>query len=414
MTIPINPVHTGTTGVLEPAPLNPGIQLIALALQKRQELELARQDLTQKREQFELQKKLVGKQIEGLDLEREKQKRAFQEADDDLAAQEVAHRIFVGNLPQANDMAAWGRVISEVKDPRVGKHLMTEIQDMFSTRATAGQAQGDELRNQQTILGMTEDRQIHDILQGLGTRQWTRQSIGQAVGKVIAINPQKAGAVATALNSLLPDYQIVLNEDGTVGYAAKAPTDASLGVKPKRPTDEQNKLATYAIRVLEGNATMTDLENKFPGIGQRVDDRIRSLRTIEQIPAVGRATATILTPDILRTLSPNERKYANARIDLGNALLRRASGAQINMEELDRETAPYVPTLYQPEDVVPSIQQRRLQQGLLFAEQSGNAFNPNRLSPAARRFLLQNIAPHPGYSPNNPFVQQPGTTVVPQ
>lgn len=272
--------------------------------------------------------------------------------------------------------------------------------------ASQAAAQHSKTLNDIAIAGQDEDRRINAVLSRFAGRQWNRSTVGQAVGQVFAISHQKAGQVATTLNSMLPDFQIVLNPDGTVGYAAKQPTDTSIGVKPPRPTDEQNKLATYGVRVLEGNATMTDLENKFPGIGQRVDDRIRALRATEQVPVLGRAAATILTPQLLRGLSPDERKYVNARIDLGNALLRRASGAQINMEELDRETAPYVPTFRQQEDVVPSIQQRRLQQGLLFAEQAGAAFDPNRLTPAARRYLLQNLAPHPGYSPDNPNVPQ--------
>jgi hypothetical protein len=391
-----------------------GLKVVAMALQRRQELELARQKLAQEQQQFEIQKKILGSQFEGQQLENEKKKREFKTQDEELAAEDQANRIFIGNLPTAHDMNAWGQVMANVKDPKVGAHLMAHIQGMFELQGKAGTAESTDLKNQQTILGMAEDRQIHGILQGLAGREWNRTTIGKVVGRIMAINPEKAGHVATTLNSMLPDYQIVLNPDGTVGYAAKQPGDASLGVKPPRPTDEQNKLATYAVRVLEANATMTDLENKHPGIGQKVDDRIRALRGIEQIPALGRAAATVLTPQFLRGLSSEERRYVNARVDLGNAILRRASGAQINMEELDRETAPYVPTFRQQEDVVPSIQQRRLQQGLLFSEQAGAAFNPNRLSPGARRYLLENIAPHPGYSPDNPFLQQPGTTVVPR
>lgn len=418
MTIPIQTPQIGTTGVVQQPgiaeQIAPGLQVVAMALQRRQELELARQQLAQKREEFELHKKIAGTQLEGMQLENEKKKRALVAEEEDLVAQDEALRIFTGGLAQANDMPAWGRIIAGVKDPQVGAHLMSRIQEMAALRGQEASAQGAELKNQQTVLGMAEDRQIHDVIQKLSGRQWNRQTVGQAVGRVVAINPQKAGQVATALNALLPDFQVVLNEDGTVGYAAKEPSDASIGVKPKRPTDEQNKLATYAVRVLEANATMTELENRFPGIGQAVDDRLRAVRALEQVPAVGRPLATGITPSVLRTMTPEARKYANARIDMGNALLRRASGAQINMEELDRETTPYVPVSGQDNSIVPSIQQRRLQQGLLFSEQSGNAFNPNRLSPAARRYLLESIVPNPGYSPDNPFVKRtPGTTVTP-
>ena len=101
-------------------------------------------------------------------------------------------------------------------------------------------------------------------------------------------------------------------------------------------------------------------------------------------------------------------------------MLRNVSGAQINLEELDRELAPYVPMFRMGEDVVPSIQQRRHTLGLQFVDQAGNEFNPNRLSPLARRYCLRALTQgsQETTDQNPPQVplpgNQPGVTVIPR
>jgi len=415
LTIPIAPPNIGTTGVVEQPGAGQGLQLIALALQKRRELEQERQELAQRREQFELHKKIAGKQLAGMEIDQEQKLREMKAREDDLADRDEALRIWTGGLTQHNDPAAWGRIIAGVKDDGVATHLMSRLSEMATLQNTQASAQGTDLRNQQTVMGMEEDRQIHGIIQKLSNRPWDRRTISEAVGRVVAINPQKAGQVATALGSLLPDVAPHINDDGTVSWVPKAPGAVEgAPVQPARATDEQNKLATYGVRVLENNARMTELEQQFPGIGQRVDEKMSNVRSLEQYPGVGRTLATKALRVAVRGMSPEEREYWNLRTDTGNAFLRRATGAAMNMEELDRETSPYVPISGEDEGGVQAKQARRLQQGLLFVQQSGNAFRPNALSPKARQSLLQNIAPHPGYSPDNPFHPQPGTTTVPR
>lgn len=416
MTIPISPVNIGTTGVVKQPSVLEQIAPILEALS---------------------QQKLAKAQIANLQSLAEERKLAAAKAARELQDQADAAAAFYQHLsgaavrvkpekPSADGTPSHQGVDNTngtlIPLPQFEKglapgalvHYQGLIQDynksvVQSQDVAASQAQQQHTQFQDTITqaGLDEDRRISGVLSRFAGRQWNRSTINRTIGEVLTINPQKAQQVATTINSLLPDYQVVVNDNGTVSYVSKQPEGGVAGapVQPKRPTDEMNKLGEYARRVLEGNATMTDLENKQPGIGQRVDDRLRALRSIEQIPVAGRAAATVLTPQFLRGLSSDERRYVNARIDLANAFLRRASGAQINMEELDRETTPYVPTFRQPEDVIPSIQQRRLQAGLSFAEQAQNGFDPNRLSPAARRYLLQGIAPHPGYTPGNPYTQ---------
>ena len=301
-------------------------------------------------------------------------------------------------------------------------HYHQLVQDYNQTvlqrqQETASQAQVQHTQTLDTIAqqGMDEDRQISAVLNRFAGKPWTQNTMNQAIGQVVAINPQKAGQVATALAAMMPNYTPHVNERGDITFLPNKPgPTVGAPLQPARPTDEQAKVGNYGVRVLEANAIMTRLENKSPGIGQRVDAKISTVRSVEQYPGVGRALATKALRVALASMTPEERLYWNARTDIGNALLRRASGAQINMEELDRETSPYVPLAGEDEGVVQSKQARRLQQGLLFGQQAGNAWDPNKLSPDARRYLLAPVIPHPGYSPDNPFVAQPGTTTVPK
>lgn len=399
MTIPVSPVHINPQFI--PNQQTPGMELLVRALEQRRELDLKKQKIQQEREQFELNKRLIGTEIEGAELLNAKRKKELKDAEDDLLAQDQAYQLWVGNLPRAGDMRQWGEVIAGVKDKRVAGHLMGYVEDFFKAGAQQATATGTELRNDGMRRDLDEDTQIQDVLGRFSQRSWNRNTIRQAIGQVVAINPQKAGQVASALNALLPDYQIQVNDDGTVAYIPRSPGETVGEVQPRRPTDEQNKVANYAVRVLEANATMTDLERRFPGIGQRVDGIIRTVRSIEQYPVVGRALATQALKAAIASMSPGERLYFNSRTDVGNALLRRASGAQINMEELDRETVAYAPIANEDEAVVLSKQQRRLQQGLLFAQQAGAAFRPNSLTPEARRYLLSGFV-----GANNPAPQR--------
>ena len=203
--IPIQPVNIRPE--LAPTPpsfveqFGTGFQVIALALQKRQELEAAKQKLTLDREKFELQKKLTGTEIAGMELEHEKMKRAFKAQDEDLVAQDEALRIFTGNLPTAHDPQAWGQVFANVKDPRVGAHLMTLIQGMTELRGKGATAESTELGNRKTIFGINQDQLTRSILQRYGPRLTTERGQQQAIAEIAAnAGPEAANSVASAFN----------------------------------------------------------------------------------------------------------------------------------------------------------------------------------------------------------------------
>jgi hypothetical protein len=131
--IPIQSVNINPQFV--PNQGNPGLELLMRALQQRREIELRKKKLAQDQEQFELNKRIAGSQIEGQDLINAERKAKLKKEEEDTAAQDQAHQIFVGNLTRANDMAGWGEVIVGVKDRAVGRHLMDYIKDYFTTEA---------------------------------------------------------------------------------------------------------------------------------------------------------------------------------------------------------------------------------------------------------------------------------------
>ena len=140
MTIPINPVHLGSTGVVQNQNtpeerffqlLQTGIQSGQLAADRRARIEIAIENLRRQREQFELNKMIAGPQMEGQKLENKKKERQLKHDEEDLTAQEEANRVFTSNIMTATDPKSWGHVIASVKDPLVRDHLMTDIKNYF-------------------------------------------------------------------------------------------------------------------------------------------------------------------------------------------------------------------------------------------------------------------------------------------
>jgi hypothetical protein len=83
-------------------------------------------------------------------------------------------------------------------------------------------------------------------------------------------------------------------------------------------------------------------------------------------------------------MTPEERSYWGAMQDVGNARLRRASGAQINRQEYEREIRPLVPLAGEGSENVSEKQRRREQAGRLYIRGAKRQFTPDILSPRAR------------------------------
>lgn len=189
------------------------------------------------------------------------------------------------------------------------------------------------------------------------------------------------------------DGQYFTDDTGAVTYSqGGAPARPVTGAHGKSKTQtmanaDQTKLADFGTSMLEGHAVMTRLEQSVPGIGQRVDAKMRPVFAAEVIPGVGKAIARGALSAALAAMTKEERAYWNAKSRVINARLRRATGAAINAEELDREGAPLAPIAGEDDSILPTKQAARLQGALLYIYGSQNAFNESLLSPEAKRYL---------------------------
>jgi len=432
MTLPINPVNIQNTGVI-PSEVQRLLDRVVQGSeigQRQQQLELEKE--RQKAEREKLQQAEKAHQDEKEQLARlGEMTRAF------LLSMEPPTILPQGALPGAAGQAPanigatspFAQMLQGLRAEDVPQ-LLPLLQQVQGLQGQTATTTGQNLQNISAARAQADDAAIRSIVSGLETQPWSRQTIGRAIMRVAAINPGKAQQLAGTLGGLTPGYAAHINDNGTVSWVSNDPGLGVAGapVQPKGGDVDQRKAAGYARRVLEANATMTQLERKYPNIGQQVDDALRILRASGQATAIGgRSLESILTPHFLKLRAaqasffagtPTEamRDYTLARVDLGNAILRRETGATINFEELDREIIPYVPMKGMKMDAVPSIQRRRLSLGLQYADQAGVEFRPDRLTPLARRYLLRALTMNedPPPAPVQPLRSTPGTTVVPR
>lgn len=422
MTIPITPPGIGVTGVV-PSDVE---RLLAHVLQGS--------EIGQRQQQLDTEK-------ERLKMEQQAHKDAQTQHAQEVAqlAQlgEVARALILGQQPQT--MLPGGSLPGMPQDVNLGATspfaqmlqqlpaqsvpaLIPLLSQVGGLQGQAATTTGQQLTNVERAKGLADDRAISRIVAGLESQPLTQATIGRVITAVAAINPQKASALASSLAPLVPNFTAHINPNGSVSWVSNRPGGVAGAPVQAAPGDvDQRKAAGYARRILEANATMTSLENSIPGIGQDIDDVLRRTKGLGNLALVGRSLESLFTPSIVNQLSAagipvkQAREYMYARIDMGNAILRRESGATINAEELDRETAPYVPMQGMGEDVIPSIQQRRLGIGLQYADQAGVEFRPDRLTPRARRYLLRAMTGQPVEPDAAPRrIQRPGETITPR
>lgn len=428
MTIPITPPGIGVTGVV-PSEME---RLLALIL-KGADLGLGQQQVNVEK----------GKRQDAKDQKAQEQANLAQIGEVArmlLLAQEPQTTLPAGALPGAAGAAdvnlgatsPFAQMLQGLP-AQIVPQVLPLLQQMGGLQGQAAQTTGQNLQNVERAKGLADDRAIQRIVSGLESQPLTQATIGRVITAVAAIDPQKAQQLAGSLSPLVPNYAAHINPNGTVSWVSNRPGGvAGAPLQADTGDVDQRKAAGYARRVLEANATMTSIEHKFPGLGGHVDDLVRSVRSKGSLGfGIGRAIETLVTPEYIkiklgdswftlknlglgtRGVGDAFRTYLNARLDMGNAILRRESGATINPEELDRETTPYVPMLGVSEAVVRDVQQRRLRLGLQYADQAGPAFNADRLTPLARRYLLRAMTGQP-IEPEPVRVQRPGETVTPR
>jgi hypothetical protein len=286
MTIPIQTPQLGSTGVAQPSSaveqLASGFQLVQMALQRRAELQQAREALAQRREQFELHKKIAGSQLAGMELDQEKKKRDFKAQEDDLAAQDEALRIFTGGLTQAHDPQAWGTIIAGVKDPKVAGHLMSRLYEMA--------------RLQDTMAGPS-------------------QVVPTAEGTYGLINTRDATTRQTTLH---------------------VPPDAAAR---RIPVVTEREKASAAVDTIRANAILNRLESTDPAIGARVAAKVAVRKSIIQ-GIVRRVTGTspeeanfLAEAEIEKSMTPEELEYYVSGKQYLGATLPGLAGKQVTGRE---------------------------------------------------------------------------------
>lgn len=254
MTIPIQPVNINPQFV--PNQQTPGMQLLLRALEQRQEIELRKKKLAQDQEQFELNKRIAGSEIEGQDIINAEKKRKLKEEEQDTAAQDEALQIFTGNLTRVDDMDGWGEVIAGVKDRRVGKHLMAYITGLFGARGaeatarkTGAEATGLETAN-------TADATVQRILTEMGPRLNTPRGQREAIASVAAAaGSESANQLANAFNAGGGRYSHYAGPDGFL-YIIDTKTGDVRQSKPVG-TRAGNMMSQEAIR--RGAETIVEL-----------------------------------------------------------------------------------------------------------------------------------------------------------
>lgn len=326
MTIPIQTPQIGTTGVV-PAP-NPaesfasGFQIVQLALQRRQELELARQELAQRREQFELHKKISGTQLAGMELENEKKKRELKAAEDDLVAQDEALRVFTGSLPQLGDPRGIGTVIAGIKDPKVAGHFFTLLQE------------GLKAQN-----AVTPSYEI-------------RPSADQYVG----INPKKP--------------------TDTVRTGVPTPPDASLR---RIPVVTEREKGSAAVGSIIANATINRLDGTDPTIGARVAKKAAARKSIiggilRRLVGTSQEDANLLAEaEIEKSMTPEELEYYVAGKQLLSSILPGLSGKQVTAREYVIHAPAYLSLGSTNPRVIKSRAQARITRIRGFIAEAGEA-----------------------------------------
>lgn len=300
MTIPIQTPQIGTTGVVQsPNPLEQiasGFNVIQLALQKRAELQQAQQELAQRREQFELNKKIAGTQLAGMELDQEKKKRDMRAEEDRLAARSDALRIFTGSIPELNTPEGIGQVIAGIKDPLVAAEFYTLLQE--SQKANAAVAPNYQFRDAGNATGTGSE--------------------------VVGFDPRN------------PTKPV------RTGVRGAPPAETR-----RVPVVTEREKASAAVGAAQANAIVNRLETADPTIAARVAKRVAAYRA--GLSAVGKRLlgaspeeiALAAESQIEQSMSPDELQFYQASKQWLASVLPGLSGKQITAREYIMQAPPY-------------------------------------------------------------------------
>lgn len=333
----------------------PGLEVLARALQQRQELEMARQQLRRQQEQFELNKRIGGAQLEGMELENAKKKKELKDAEDDLLARDQALQIFTGNLPRLGDANGVGEVIAGIKDKRIAAHFYNYLQD-----------------HMQVVNSM---KPSFDIVPS-GTGQFT--GINRA-------DPSK-----------------------TVNTGVPVPPDAA---SRRVPVVTEREKASAAVSTIRANTTINRLETTDPTIGQRVAAKVAIRKSVigglmRRLAGTSQEDANLLAEQqIEQSMTPDELEYYVAGKQLLSGILPGLSGKQVTAREYVMHAPAYLSMGSTSPSVIAGRRKARTTRIRGFIAEAGDAMADRMAELSDVDLAEYGLAP---------VQQTPGTTVQPK
>jgi hypothetical protein len=317
MTIPAAP-QIGSTGFIQQPGTAEQVAPLLQALAQRQRLDLARQELAQKQQEWEIQKRVLGTQAEGMELANEQRKREFQAQDEDLVARDQALQLYTGNLPRLGDSKGIGEVLARIKDPAVAAHFYEFVKEGIGlTQAQATASLTGAQATHQTAAN-TADTATQEILGRFGPQLQTERGQREAIGEVLATaGAEAAGRVASALNMGSGRYGHVVGPDGFLYI-----TDSKTG-QVRRDTTVGQRPAQNQEAVRRGAQTLVDLLDEQTAVIERSGLSGSQNPTLAQMAQTGRvlgisteAVANILRNDPQQLTQMLKTRFAHNYVGL--------------------------------------------------------------------------------------------------
>lgn len=330
MTAPALPgaPQIGSTGLHQQPGIAEAVAPLLHALSERRKLDLARQELQQKQQQFEIQQKMFGKQMEGMDLANELKKRELAASEKDLVARDQAIQLYTGNLPQLNNPKGVGEVIARIKDPAVAAHFYALLKEGIGI--TTSLTPKYDFREAGTPTGGTE---------------------------IVGFNPQD------------PTHPVGTGRPGP-------PPAASLRI----PVVTEREKASAAVSSIRANATINRFDATDPTIGARVAQKAALQKSLisgimRRVAGTSQEDASLLAESqVEQNMTPQELEYYVAGKQLLSGILPGLSGKQVTAREYVMHAPAYLSMGSTNPNVIAGRAKARNTRIRSFIKEAGDAF----------------------------------------
>lgn len=318
----------GSTGLHQQPGIAEALAPLLHALSERKRLDLARQELQQKQQQFEIQQKLFGKQMEGMDLANELKKRELAASEKDLVARDQAIQLYTGNLPQLNNPKGVGEVIARIKDPAVAAHFYALLKEGIG------------------------------ITTALQPKQDIRVTPKPGGGYEYAgINPQTLATQST-------------------GLAAPDPNAPTMRI----PVVTEREKASAAVSSIRANQTINRFDATDPTIGARVAQKAALQKSLisgimRRVAGTSQEDASLLAESqVEQNMTPQELEYYVAGKQLLSGILPGLSGKQVTAREYVMHAPAYLSMGSTNPNVIAGRAKARNTRIRSFIKEAGDAF----------------------------------------